>query len=307
LRLDANCVDRLACHVVMIDQVLEHAADFDIFHFHTDYLHYPASRYCDVPHVTTLHGRLDLADLVPLYRQFPDVPVISISDAQRRPLPWINWQGTVYHGLPLDLYSFHPEADDYLAFIGRISPEKRVDRAIEIARRIGCKLKIAAKVDQADSDYFEQSIRHLLETPGVEFIGEIGEEAKNDFLGRARALLFPIDWPEPFGLVVIEAMACGTPVIAWPCGSVPELIEDGVNGRICTSLEEAARAVQHLAKISRTTCRREFERRFSVSRMATDYLRIFEQLVKRSSAASHSRRGSKQADMHPLEQSRSAV
>src|SRR3954451_5858962 len=171
LRLDANCVDRLACHVVMIDQVLEHAADFEIIHFHTDYLHYPSSRYCDVPHVTTLHGRLDLADLVPLYRQFPDVPVISISDAQRQPLPSINWQGTVYHGLPLDLYSFHPEPDDYLAFIGRISPEKRVDRAIEIARRIGCKLKIAAKVDQADCDYFEQSIRHLLETPGVEFIG----------------------------------------------------------------------------------------------------------------------------------------
>jgi len=288
LRLNQQCVDRLSPHVALIDQVLERADEFDVIHFHIDYLHYPASRYCRVPHVTTLHGRIDLPDLVPLYRQFPDVPVISISDAQRRPLPHLNWQATVYHGLPDDLYSFHPRPGDYLAFVGRISPEKRVDRAIEIARRSGRRLKIAAKVDQVDREYFEQSIRPLLDTPGVEFIGEIGEEAKNDFLGGAAALLFPIDWPEPFGLVVIEALACGTPVIAWPCGSVPELLEEGVSGRICEDIDQAVRAVEHIDKLQRKNCRQAFERRFRASRMAEDYVQVFERLAGQDKSSDNS-------------------
>ena len=279
LRLDEECVDRLAPHMALVDQVLQSAGEFDIIHFHIDYLHYPTTRYSHTPHVTTLHGRLDLSDLVPLYRQFPNVPVISISDDQRRPLPWLNWQATVHHGLPDNLYAFHPEADDYLAFIGRISPEKRVDRAIEIARGSGRKLKIAAKVDQVDQNYFRQSIEPLLDTPGVEFIGEINDQGKNDFLGRATALLFPVDWPEPFGLVVIEALACGTPVVAWPCGAVPELIEDGVSGRICQSIDEAVRAVERIGELSRARCRQEFEHRFHAARMAADYVQVFQQLA----------------------------
>ena len=282
LRLDADCVDRLAAHITMIDQVLEGADEFDVIHFHIDYMHFAASRYSRSPHVTTLHGRLDLRDLVPLYEQFPNVPVVSISDAQRRPLPWLEWQGTVYHGLPDDLLSFHPRPGKYLAFVGRISPEKRVDRAIEIAKRAGWELKIAAKVDQVDRDYFEQTIRPLLDTPGVDFIGEIGEEAKDSFIGNAAALLFPIDWPEPFGLVMIEAMACGTPTIAWRCGSVPEVIEEGVSGYICDSIDQAVEAVQRIGRFDRAGCRQEFERRFSAARMAEDYVRIYERLIDRS-------------------------
>jgi glycosyltransferase involved in cell wall biosynthesis len=282
LRLDPDCIDRLAPHLAMVDQVLQRADHFDVLHFHIDYMHYPASRYCSVPHVTTLHGRLDLRDLLPLYRQFPDVPVISISDAQRQPLPWLNWQGTVYHGLPDDLYRFHAVGGDYLAFVGRISPEKRVDRAIEIARRAGCRLKIAAKVDQADHCYFEETIRPLLDAPGIEFIGEIGEEAKDEFIGNAAALLFPVDWPEPFGLVMIEAMACGTPVIAWRCGSVPEVIDEGVSGTICDTIDQAVAAVQQIDRFDRHTCRQQFQRRFRAARMAEDYVQIYERLVERS-------------------------
>jgi glycosyltransferase involved in cell wall biosynthesis len=307
LRLDTGCIDRLSHHVTMIDEVLARADEFDIIHFHIDYLHYPASRYCRVPHVTTLHGRLDIPDLVPLYHRFPEVPVISISDAQRTPLPRINWQGRVYHGLPDNLYTFHSTPGDYVAFVGRISPEKRVDRAIEIARRCGYPLKIAAKVDQADKDYFEASIRPLLDMPGVEFIGEIGEDEKNDFLGRALALVFPIDWPEPFGLVMIEAIACGTPVIAWPCGSVPELIEDGVTGRICKSIEEAAQAVQQINQISRAKCRQEFERRFPAARMAKDYVSIFERLIGQQASARNASHLNAELRMHTEKRSRSTL
>jgi glycosyltransferase involved in cell wall biosynthesis len=280
LRLDPTCVDRLAPHITLLDQVLQRAEEFEVIHFHIDYLHYPASRHCRVPHVTTLHGRLDLADLVPLYRQFPDVPVVSISDAQRKPLPYLNWQGTVYHGLPDDLYRFHPKRGEYLAFVGRISPEKRVDRAIEIARRSGWELKIAAKVDEADCKYFEDTIRPLLGTPGVEFIGEIGEDEKDDFVGNAAALLFPIDWPEPFGLVLIEAMACGTPVVAWCGGSVPEVIDDEVSGWICENMDEAVRAVGRIGELSRAGCRQQFLARFRAARMAEDYVQIYERLVR---------------------------
>jgi glycosyltransferase involved in cell wall biosynthesis len=276
LRLDENPRDALAQHLVMIEEVLRHAEDFDVIHFHVDYLHFPASSRQRVPHVTTLHGRLDLPDLVPLYQAFPEMPVVSISNSQREPLSWLNWQGTVYHGLPEDLHGCQEEPEDYLAFLGRVSPEKRLDLAIEIARRAGMPLRIAAKVDRADADYYQEVIRPLLRGPGVEFLGEIGEGEKQTFLGRARALLFPIDWPEPFGLVLIEAIACGTPVIAFRRGSVPEVLDHGETGFICSTVEEAAEAVGRLPEISRQGCRRVFERRFTAARMARDYVDIYQ-------------------------------
>lgn len=279
LRLDKNCVDQMAHHTLMLEQVFREAPTFDVIHFHIDYLHFPLSRRHRVPHVTTLHGRLDIPDLVPLYREFPEMPVVSISHAQREPLPWINWQGTVYHGLPENLYTFREEAGKYLAFLGRIAPEKRVDRAIEIANRIGMPLKIAAKVDKVDRDYFESVVKPLLRNPLVEYVGEIGEGEKDDFLSNAYALLFPIDWPEPFGLVMIEAMACGTPVIAYRRGSVTEVMEEGVTGFIVQGLEDAVAAVEKVSRLSRKRCREVFERRFTVSRMAQDYLDVYKRLI----------------------------
>jgi glycosyltransferase involved in cell wall biosynthesis len=280
LRLNPTCLDQLCSHMVLLDQVLERAAEFDVIHFHIDYLHFPTTRQCRTPHITTLHGRLDLPDLPALYQRFDDVPVVSISNAQRRPLAWINWQGTVYHGLPDDLYPFHPQAENYLAFVGRIAPEKRLDRAIEIARRCGRPLKVAAKVDRVDREYYERTIKPLLDGPDVEYVGEIGEQEKNDFLGNAAALLFPIDWPEPFGLVMIESLACGTPVVAWRCGSVPEVIADGVTGFVCESIDQAVLGVERISELSRARCRQEFETRFRAARMAEDYVRIYSQLIQ---------------------------
>jgi glycosyltransferase involved in cell wall biosynthesis len=262
----------------MIEQVFRQASRFDLIHWHLDYLPFPLARRQATPHVTTLHGRLDLPELGPLYAAFTDVPVVSISDAQRAPLPGVNWQGTVYHGLPSELYTFRPEPGDYLAFLGRISPEKRVDRAVAIAQRLGMPLKIAAKVDPVDRDYFEAVVAPLLRAPRVEFVGEIGEGEKDAFIGHAAALLFPIDWPEPFGLVMIEAMACGTPVIAYRRGSVPEILEDGVTGFIVDDLAGAVRAARRLPALSRRRCRERFEARFSAARMARDYLALYRQL-----------------------------
>ena len=279
LRLDTACVDQLAHHIRLLEQVFRQAGEFDVIHFHIDYLHFPLSCRQLVPHVTTLHGRLDLADLVPLYEEFKDVPVVSISEAQREPLPGVNWQATVYHGLPTDLYRFKPEPGEYLAFLGRISPEKRVDRAIEIAQRCGMPIKIAAKVDRIDRDYFDSIIEPLLDHPLVAFVGEIGDAEKGPFLGQASALLFPIDWPEPFGLVMIEAMACGTPVIAYRRGSVPEVLDEGVTGFIVEGLEDAIDAAQRAPGLSRQRCREAFERRFTASRMAGDYLRVYQRLI----------------------------
>jgi glycosyltransferase involved in cell wall biosynthesis len=279
LRLDPQCRDPLAHHVLMVEQVFQQSGRFDLIHWHLDYLHFPLARRQPTPHVTTLHGRLDLPDLGPLSQEFTDVPVVSISDAQREPLPRLNWQGTVYHGLPEDLYTFRPEPGPYLAFLGRISPEKRVDRAIEIAQQLGMDLKIAAKVDPVDRAYFEAVVAPLLREPLVEYVGEIGEGEKDDFLGHAYALLFPIDWPEPFGLVMIEAMACGTPVIAYRGGSVPEVVEEGVTGFMVDDLEAAVRAVERLPTVSRWRCRQRFEARFSAARMARDYLAIYRRLV----------------------------
>jgi len=277
-RLDGRS-DFLAEHVLMVEQVAKRAGDFDLIHFHISHVHFATARRLPTPHVTTLHGRLDLPELVPLYREYRDLPMVSISDAQRQPLPHAGWVGTVHHGLPFDLLRFQPEAGDYLAFVGRISPEKRVDRAIAIATAAGCPLRIAAKVDAADREYFDHDIRPLLDNPLINFVGEIGEAEKGAFVGGARALLFPIDWPEPFGLVQIEALACGTPVIAFRGGSVQEILEPGVTGFIVDSVAEAVDAVGRLDQISRRTCREVFERRFSVQRMALDYVRIYEALA----------------------------
>jgi glycosyltransferase involved in cell wall biosynthesis len=279
LRLNSACEDRLVYHFLQLEQVSRNAAAFDIIHFHTDYLHYPLCRKIEAPHVTTLHGRLDLPDLVPLYNEFADVPVVSISDSQRVPLPWINWQGTVHHGIPLGLHDYKKSQGDYLVFLGRISPEKRVDRAIEIARRANMKLKIAAKVDTSDRSYMDKEIRPLLDHPLVEFIGEVSEKEKAELLGGAYALLFPIDWVEPFGIVMIEAMACGTPVIAFRQGSVPEVIDHGVTGFIVESIEDSLFALEKIQHFDRSLCRRVFEKRFSAARMAADYVSIYETLI----------------------------
>jgi glycosyltransferase involved in cell wall biosynthesis len=270
----------------MLKHVFQRAAEFDIIHFHVDYLHFPFGRREAIVHVTTLHGRLDIPDLVPLYQEFREMPVISISNGQREPLPWANWQATVYHGLPTDIYRFRPEPGSYLAFLGRISPEKRVDRAIEIAKQIGMPLKIAAKIDRVDKDYFESVIAPLLRSSLVEFVGEIGDGEKDEFLGNAYALLFPIDWPEPFGLVIIEAMACGTPVIAYRGGAVPELVEHDHTGLIVEGLEDAVEAVRRVAQLSRKRCREVFAQRFTATRMAHDYVQLFERLIARNQEVS---------------------
>ena len=280
LRLDEHCVDQLSHHVVMLEQVMRRAAEFDIIHFHVDYLHFPFSRRMRTPHVTTLHGRLDLADLIPLYDEFAEIPVVSISDSQREPLPHANWVATIQHGLPHDTYTLHTEPGTYFAFLGRISPEKRVDRAIEIARKLDTPIKIAAKVDRVDREYFKARIEPMLDDPLVEYLGEIGEVEKSAFLGRARALLFPIDWPEPFGLVMIEAIASGTPVIAYRRGSVTEVIEHGVTGFIVDGEDDALAHAARVGELDRRRCRAVFEQRFSAQRMASDYMKVYERLVE---------------------------
>jgi glycosyltransferase involved in cell wall biosynthesis len=283
LRLDPRCKDPLSHHLVMLNRVARSAEAFDIIHFHADFLHFPLFAPLWGKTLTTTHGRLDLPDLPPLLREFPMMPLVSISDAQRAPVPWASWQGTVHHGLPTDLYLPGPGDGGYLAFIGRICPEKRVEQAIKIARRVGIPLKIAAKVDKADLDYYNNKVKRLLREPGVEFIGEIGDREKEEFLGRAMALLFLIDWPEPFGLVMIEAMANGTPVIAFRRGSVPEIIDEGLTGFIVDSADGAVAGVPRAAALDRTGVRRRFEERFSVERMARDYVELYENVRHRSS------------------------
>src|SRR5437773_3265902 len=284
LRKNESCKDPVAREVLLVDQVVEHANEFDLIHFHTGYLHFPVCRYLPVPHVTTLHGRLDLPDLVPVFDRFRNEPLISISNAQRQPLPWANWQTTIYHGLPKDLFVFRPNQGDYLAFLGRISPEKRVDRAIEVAKRASMPLKIAAKIDRADRRYFKRDIEPLLAQSHVEWVGEISDQQKNEFLGNAYALLFPIDWPEPFGLVMIEAMACGTPIIAYDRGSVPEVMENGVTGFVVRALDDAVEATRQVRNVSRAGCREVFEQHFTVTRMANDYMNVYEWVVRRDTA-----------------------
>jgi glycosyltransferase involved in cell wall biosynthesis len=284
LRLEGKNEYHLLSHVLQLEQVCAMRDEFDVIHFHTDTLHFPLSRHAGLPQLSTLHGRLDVPLLVPLLREFGDMPLVSISDAQRAPVPWASWQATVHHGLPRDLFHFHRGPGRYLAFLGRMSPEKRPDRAIEIAKRLGLPLKMAAKVDRADQDYFESQIRPLLRHPLVEFVGEIGEHEKDAFLGEAIALLFPIDWPEPFGLVMIEAMACGTPVVAFRHGSVPEIVEPGVTGFLVQSMDEAVQATQQALTLDRARCRQRFEQRFTSARMARDYVAVYERLLAREAS-----------------------
>lgn len=281
LRLDPGCIDQFAHHFVMLDKVVElvRRDEFDVVHFHIDYFHFPISRAYRIPNVTTLHGRLDLPDLAPLYRRFSDMPVVSISNAQRKPLPFANWIGNVYHGLPENLLKMGNGKGKYFAFLGRICPEKRVDRAIELAVKMGIPLKIAAKIDRVDREYFETQIKHLLEQPGIEFIGEIREDQKSEFLGNASALLFPIDWPEPFGLAVIEAMACGTPTLAFRCGSIPELMAPGTTGAVVDTMDEAIPALERILTTDRAAVRRTFETRFTASRMASNYVDLYESIL----------------------------
>lgn len=282
LRLDPDCQDKIAHHTLMLERVCQEAEStgFDVLHFHIDYLHYPLMRRYGGPHVTTLHGRLDIPDLVPLYREYDEMPVVSISESQRAPLPWLNWRATVYHGMPLDLLDLHQGAGDYVAFLGRFSPEKQPDVAIRMAIAAGVPIKLAAKIEVKDAEYFEAAVRPLLAHPLVEYVGEVNEQQKQDFLGSAIATLFPINWPEPFGLVMIESMAVGTPVIAFRQGSVPEVMREGVSGYVVDSVESGAEAIGKAASLDRRACRAYFEERFSAARMAADYLRIYEELGK---------------------------
>jgi len=280
LRLNKTVRDPIPYYMLMLDKVRRQANEFDIIHFHMDQFHFPIFRDIASRTITTLHGRQDLSDMFPLYAGFPEMRLVSISNAQRKPIPTASYAATIYHGLPRDLLtpSLKPRGG-YLAFIGRISPEKRVDRAIRIARAVGLPLKIAAKVDRVDLEYFKAEIEPMLNSDGVEFIGEIDERRKPAFLGEARGLLFPIDWPEPFGLVMIEAMACGTPVLAFRHGSVPEVIDEGVTGFVVDSEEEAVRKLGSLLALDRGRVRRRFEERFTASRMATDYVRLYKSLL----------------------------
>ena len=279
LRLNPAVQDALPYHMIMLDEVRRRIDEFDILHFHIDVLHAPLVRDVAERTLTTLHGRVDLLDLAPFYATFRELPLVSISLSQQEYLSDVNWLGTVHHGLPRDLLPFSPNADGYLAFLGRIAPEKRPNAAIDIAVRSGMPLKIAAKVDRTDQAYWEEKIRPMVEAaPDVEFIGEIGDRDKASFLGGAAALLFPIDWPEPFGLVMIEAMACGTPVIAYCHGSVREIIQDNVSGFVVDTIEEAVDAVRRVASLNRATVRTEFERRFTAERMACDYVGIYQEL-----------------------------
>ncbi len=284
LRLDPRHPDPLVWHTLMLDAVFEEAAAFDVIHFHTDVMHLPLAARCRTACVSTPHGRLDLPDLAPLFMRFPSHPMVSISASQRRQLPGAHWIGTVHHGLPLPLYTFHPAAGDYFIFVGRISPEKRLDRAIAIARACGVPLRVAAKVDAADTAYYRR-LEPLLADPLVHFVGEVDDARKNDLIGNARALLMPIDWPEPFGLVQIEALACGTPVIAYGHGAVPEVIEHGVTGFVVHSQSQAVTAAQAIESIDRRRCRESFEQRFSSRVMAQKYLHLYDALASLPMAA----------------------
>ncbi len=287
---DEDCVETLPHHVQWMEMVFAHAARFDVVHFHTDYVHFPLARRLPCPTVTTLHGRLHAPDVEGLFAEFSDVPLVSISNDQRRPVPWASWQATVYHGLPRDLHTFREQPGDYLAFLGRMCPDKGVEEAIEIARRAGKRLRVAAKIYDEERPYYEQVIEPLLKkSPWVEFVGTVGGDDKDRFLGQAHAMLFPIDWPEPFGLVMIESMACGTPVIAFRRGSVPEVMVDGVTGFVVDGVDEAVDAVGRVAQLSRRACREVFEERYDAARMARDYCEVYRKVLRGELAPSAGR------------------
>ncbi|WKB55303.1 glycosyltransferase family 4 protein [Eleftheria terrae] len=279
LRTSPEVCNPAVWHTIMLDKVSRRASDFDVIHFHVDCTHYAMARRCATPCLTTLHGRLDAADVAVLHDHFTEHPVVAISGAQRASLPDANWMATIHHGLPQKLYDFHPLGQDYFAFVGRISPEKRLDRAIEIAVACNTPLWVAAKIDPCDQAYFDTEIRALMRHPLVHFVDEIDEVQKNDFIGNARALLFPIDWPEPFGLVMVEAMACGVPVIAYACGSVPEVMEHGLTGFVVSNQEQAIDAARRVQSIDRSACRRVFERRYLSSIMADEYGKVYRRLA----------------------------
>jgi glycosyltransferase involved in cell wall biosynthesis len=281
---DPNVRETLPHHVHLMELVFKDVGRFDVIHFHSDYIHFPLVRRHRCPSVTTLHGMVHPHDVQALFEEYHEMPLVSISNNQRSPIPHANWKGTVYHGLPLDSFTFRAEPGAYLVYLGRMSPEKRVDRAIEIARRSGVPLKIAAKIYPEERHYFDETLAPLIEAskPLVEFIGEIGDRGRDDLLGHASAFLFPIEWPEPFGLVMIEALACGTPVIAWRRGSVPEVLEHGVTGYIVESVDEAVQAVGSLDRLSRGRCRERFEQRFDAERMATDYVHVYRRVISAS-------------------------
>jgi glycosyltransferase involved in cell wall biosynthesis len=314
LRLNTGIFNRDAPMTMLQERSLGAAGDFDVIHSHLDFLGFPLARRNPLPVLTTLHGRLDLPELEPVFREYNEMPLVSISDAQRQPLPWANWQATIHHGLPRDLYTFHPQPQGYLAFLGRIAVEKRPDHAIEIAKRSGLPLRIAAKVDPTDLQYYRSEIEPLLDHPLVEFIGEISDAEKNDFIGNAAALVCPYDWPEPFGLVLIEALACGTPVLAYRRGSIPEIIDDGITGFVCESLSEMAEAVERIPLIDRRRCRAAFDERFTADRMARDYVALYERIVEertiqtapmlRAVGASHSNDSAFEARRHEHEMAR---
>src|SRR6516164_684101 len=283
LRLDANVSDPIPYYMVMLDRVRALADEFDILHFHIDQFHFPLFRPIAHRTVTTLHGRQDLHDLKTLYVGFSDMPLVTISNAQREPIAKANFVATVHHGIPVQLLKPTYNRGQYVAFLGRISPEKRPDRAIRIAQALGIPIKIAAKIDKVDEAYFRAAIAPLFNQSGVEYVGEIDECAKSGFLGEASALLFPVDWPEPFGLSMIEAMACGTPVLAFCCGSVPEIIDPGVTGAIVRTMAEAIRTLPQVLALDRRTVRQGFEQRFSATRMAKDYIQVYGSVLKRPS------------------------
>jgi glycosyltransferase involved in cell wall biosynthesis len=282
LRLNERLLNREAPITMLKEQALGKTGNFDIIHSHLDFLGFPLARRNPTPTVTTFHNRLDLPELQPVLREYAEMPLISISNAQRTPVTWANWHATVYHGLPRDLYRLYPNPGSYLAYLGRMAPEKRPDQAIELAKRLGIPLRIAAKIDPADEHYFRTEIRPLLAHPLIDYIGEITDADKNEFLGNALALICPYDWPEPFGLVFIEALACGTPVVAYRRGSIPEIIDDCSTGFVCEGLDGMTTAIQHISDIDRRQCRRSFEERFTVGRMAQDYLHVYERVLDRT-------------------------
>ena len=279
LRLNKRCIDPMAPYFLQHEIVKRHRRKFDVMHFHTGYLHFPITRAYNLPAVTTLHDGLNIPEQIRVYQEFNELPLVSISNHQRAPLPFANWLSTVYNGIPENLFRFEPKPGRYLAFLGRICPEKRPDRAIHLAIRFGMELKIAAKVDKVDTEYYETKIKPLLAHPLIEYVGEINDDEKNDFLGGAYALLFPIDWPEPFGLVMIEAMACGTPVIAWRCGSVPEVMTEGVSGFVVNNELQALSALDRVATLDRSACRQAFEIRFTSRHMAENYVAVYEDFL----------------------------
>lgn len=306
LRLGGDVGAAAALQLPMLSKA--YAGDFEIVHSHLDYWSFPfAELKPEIATVCTMHGRLDVESLLPIYRAYCRVPLVSISDAQRRPLSLMNWMATIHHGLPSDFLQFNSRPGEYLAFVGRISYEKRPDLAIEVARRAGIPFKLAAKVDPVDRDYFETMIKPRLAPPDIEYIGEINEHEKNEFLGKALALLFTIDWPEPFGLAMIEALACGTPVIARNCGSVPEIVKSGINGLIADTVEELVSAVRQAPELSRAACRADFEERFTVARMADNYERLYQRLITDACTRRNERDGATRPRRGETEDARSAI